>query len=348
MNLRLHHGLLLAVFSAAVVTACSVKLSETGGGPNPDAECLELFETCVDLAGTSQGCEELYQHCEGSADGGSGGLEPTEGCEQDYIGCLAEGGDAMTCQPLLDACLPMGTGDGGDCDPLDPSCLGETGFDPSDTSPCGPGEPGCPDTSDPMECDARHQACPDYFPDASDQSGACDALLDACYQGDCERAVNICLETLGEVSVCRELTGCDIEDMEPGPDCEMLLAECQAQGLSAIECPNLYPEYAQCDPATFECTWYETDCAAQFSTEFCGEAGQGCLAGWLPEVFECATFFPDACAVADLGAVACENAENSCNEGFLDADNCAQTSLADNPFQWLNETAACNNWNEPG
>ncbi len=344
MTLRLRHVLFLGIASAAVATACGIKLDETAEGENPEAQCLELFETCVELAGTSQGCEELYSHCEGSV-GGTEGVEPPEGCEQDYIDCLAQGGDAISCEPLLDVCSP-GTGDTGGCDPLDPDCVGETSIGPIDTGDCPAGDEACPDTNGTTQCDSQHEQCLQTFSaDGEADPEFCGALFDACIVGDCDAAVQICTAQIQDPNTCQELTGCDT-GVPPGTDCDQLLADCESQGVPSAECANLYPEYADCDTGQFQCDWYFGECAAQFSTEFCNDGGQACDVGWLPDVFECAWFFPDACETAGLLETACSNAETSCHNGFSDAELCAQTSLADDPYQWLNETAECNNWNQ--
>lgn len=347
MTIRLRHGLFLGLLGAAVATACGVKLDQTPAGENPDAECLELFETCVELAGTSQGCEELYQHCDGGGVG-TGGVEPPDGCEQGYIDCLVQGGEANSCQPLLEACLPAGTDDTGSCDPMEPGCLDGTGIEQSDTGECLSGEPGC-ETSDPMECDARHQQCLEILSSHEGEGNAetCDWLLDACLQDDCETAVDVCFKLfVDNAEVCEELTGCQVEE-PPAPDCDQLVAECGAQGIAPADCAQVFPEFAQCDAGPYQCDWYYAECESQFAPDFCDEGRQACEVGWLPEIFDCELLFPAACEPAGLDETSCNNGEASCYNGFMDATACARISLAENPYQWLIETAECNNWDQP-
>ncbi len=335
-ELLMMSSLRFGLLAATLLTACSIRLEEGDVDAGQDAECLELFETCVELAGESPGCTEVFQFCQGSASPtGTGGAMPGS-CEQNYIDCLAEGSTANDCQPLLDACMPSGSSTG--CEPLEPTCGMVGDADTTDDSDgetgCAPGSPDCPGT----DCDARFDDCLNTL--GTDK--ACDPMRDACLQGDCETALSVCLSFTEDSNTCSELTGCEL-DPPTDPGCDELLANCESRGLSSSECARLYPEQADCFPEPQGCEWYEGACYDQYNGDFCAEARDACEVGVLPQMFDCA-FIASACDPAELTESACSQAQQSCETGFFDIENCTQTPLSMDPLQWLNELALCNGW----
>ena len=332
-------SLLLGLGGALLATtACTITLDPGGAGGTEgepdDAQCLELFETCVELAGESPGCDAVFDYCAG-AGGDEGGVEPEPGCEQDYINCLAEGVDPEACQPLLDACDPGGGDEGGDEG-------GGCGDDPDGCEPpppCDDGDPACGET----DCEQLAETC-------AMLTGSEDAcygdLLQACFDGDCGTMLNACYEFGGDEVSCAELTGCGDDPEPPNPDdCDSLLNECFDNGGDEELCLSLYPEcFEPMDPAGpgEECEWYSEECQGQFADQFCAAGQQACQVGFLPDVFECSLVFPDFCAVSGLDEAACDQGEEACLNGFFDTMLCA--SLEEDPTNWLQNLAECNDW----
>lgn len=165
--------LLLALGSALLATACTITLDPSGGGDDGgNEECLELFETCVELAGDSPGCQAVFDFCSGADDGGDdGGPMPDPGCEDEYIDCLAEVGDADQCEPILEECY--GGGDEGGCMDDDPDC-----------QPCPDGN--CEPTDD---CQLLLDQC---YEESMGDDAYCQQLYPECFDvdppqpGDCE------------------------------------------------------------------------------------------------------------------------------------------------------------------
>lgn len=336
-TLLMMSALRFSLLATVLLAACTIKQSsdaDSGQG----AECLELFETCVELAGESPGCTEVFQFCEGSVDpAGTGGGPSPDGCERDYIDCLAGGATADDCQPLLDACQPSGSTTG--CDPGEPTCgmLGDA--DTSDGT--GGGEMGCPPDEPECsgsECEARYEDCINTL----DGGDVCEAIRGACLDGDCETALAICGEYTRDSGTCSELTGCRLDPPQK-LGCDELLAQCEDKGVAASECGNLHPDRPECFPEPEGCQWYEDECYAQFDVPFCDEALPACEVGVLPGVFDCG-FIELACDPAGLTDPACGEAQLNCETGFFDINNCTQTPLAKDPFLWLNELATCNGW----
>ncbi len=328
-------SLLLGLGGALLATtACTITLDPGGAGDtegdDPNAQCLELFETCVELAGESPGCDAVFEYCAGSG-GDEGGMEPEPGCEEDYINCLAEGVDPEACQPLLDACEPGGGDEGGGCED-DPE-----GCEPPD--PCDAGEPGC----EPTDCEQLAETCLMW---TGDEAACYGELLEACYNNDCDSMLNACYDFGADDLSCQQLTGCfDIDPEPPTDDCEELLNECYADPeMGEEDCMQLYADcFEPVDPPEpGQCDWYYGECEGQFSGEFCQDAGQACEADFLPESFDCGLVFPDYCGMSGLSDTACEHAENACWNGFYDIELCG--SLADDPINWLQNLAACNGW----
>lgn len=336
-TLLMMSALRFSLLAATLLTACTIKQS-SGADSGQDAECLGLFETCIELAGESPGCTEVFQFCEGSVDpGGTGGGPSPDGCERDYIDCLAGGATADDCQPLLDACQPSGSTTG--CEPGEPTCgmLGDA--DTSDGSMggetgCPPDDPNCPET----DCQIRYDDCLNTL----DGSEVCEAIREACLNGDCESALAICGEFTRDSGTCSELTGCRAEPPQ-GLGCDELLAQCEAKGLSSTDCQNIYPDNPECFPDPEGCEWYQDECQSQFDPLFCEEARPACEVGLLPEVFDC-SFIALACDPAGLTETACDEAQVSCEAGFFDIKNCSQAPLAEDPILWLNQLAECNGW----
>lgn len=331
-------SLLLALGGALLATACTISLDPLGDeggteGDSGDAQCLELFETCVELAGESPGCDAVFEYCAG-AGGEEGGMEPEPGCEENYINCLAEGVDPESCQPLLDACEPGGGDDGG----------GEDGGECSEDNPddCEPGP--CAEGECEGQCEQLAETCVMY---TGDEESCYGELLNACYADDCDAMLNACYEFGGDENICQDITGCYGDEPEPpgSDDCEELLGECYADP-AADEgyCQELYPECFEpgVPPGMGQCDWYYMECQGQFAGEFCEQGGQGCEAGVLPEVFECNAVFPDYCGMSGLSESACSQAEEHCLNGFFETELCG--SLGEDPTNWLQDLAECNNW----
>ncbi len=326
-------SLLLGLGGALLATACTITLDPNGSGggtegDSDDAQCLELFETCVELAGESPGCDAVFEYCAGSG-GEDGGVDPDPGCEENYINCLSEGVDPDACQPLLDACEPGGEDDGGNCSEDDPDCT-------PDPDPCDDGECG-------NDCEQLAETCVMFTGD----EGACyGELLGACYANDCEGMLNACYGFGGDDSLCQELTGCyDGEPEPPIPDeCEELLNDCYNEMGDEGYCQELYPEcFEPTDPPEpSQCDWYYGECEGQFAAEFCQQGGQACEVGILGESFDCGWVFPDYCNASGLSDTACNEAENACWNGFFGIELCG--SLSDDPANWLQQLAECNNW----
>lgn len=326
------------LLTATLLAACSIGLEDSAVDVDQDAECLQLFETCVELAGESPGCNEVFQFCQGSAPPTGTGSGPMPGsCEQDYIDCLSGGSSADECQPLLDVCMPPGSSTG--CEPLEPTCgmVGDTttSDDSDDATGCPPDEPDCPSGDD---CELRYNACLETL----DGGDVCDGIREACLQGDCETALGICQESTGDSRTCTALTGCELDPPQQ-PTCNELLSDCESGGQSTSECANLHPDRPECFPPSEGCEWYDGECYDQFNADFCEEARTACEVGILPGVFDCG-FIESACDLAGLTDPACSQAQQSCEAGFFDIVNCSKTSLAEDPLQWLNELATCNGW----
>lgn len=326
-------SLLLAFGGALLATACTITLDPGAGGEtegdDPDAQCLELFETCVELAGESPGCDAVFEYCAGSG-GDEGGMEPEPGCEEDYINCLAEGVDPDACEPLLDACDPGGGDEGGGCED-DPD-----GCEPP--PPCEDGEPGC----EPTDCEQLAQTCLMW---TGDEAACYGELLNACYANDCESMLNACYDFGADEVSCEALTGCYGDDPPPpADDCEQLFNDCFDEVGDESYCIELYPEcFEPVDPPEpGQCDWYYTECEGQFAGDFCQEGGQACENGILPESFECNFVFPDYCEASGLSDSACNQAEEACWNGFHETMLCG--SLADDPINWLQNLAECNGW----
>ena len=326
-------SLLLGLGGALLATtACTITLDRGGAGDtdgDDDAQCLELFETCVELAGESPGCNAVFEYCAGSG-GDEGGMDPEPGCEEDYINCLSEGVDPEACQPLLDACEPGGGDEGGGCDDEPEGC--------EPPSPCADGEPGC----EPTNCEQLAETCLMW---TGDEAGCYGELLEACYNDDCESMLSACADFGADEASCQALTGCYDGDPEPPTpdDCDELLGECYAEADMGEEyCMELYPEcFEPVDPTgAGECDWYYGECEGQFAGEFCQEGGQACENGVLPGSFDCGAVFPEYCG--GLSDTACSQAEEACWGGFHDILLCG--SLADDPFNWLQSLAECNGW----
>jgi hypothetical protein len=327
------NALFLAFGGAMLATACTVTLDPNGGGDDSDAQCLELFETCVELAGDSPGCNAVFEYCAGSASGGDdGGGEPDPNCEEDYIQCLSEGLSPDECEPLLVECFGGGDdgggGDGGGCvDADDPDC-----------EPCP--DDGCEPPPPPADCEQLLETCVSL----TGEEAACEGLLDACYAGDCDAMLGACYDFGGEEALCQELTGCGSEPPPPpGDDCDDLFGACiEETGGDEELCVALYPECFGGEPTEpGNCEWYYSDeCHAQFASNFCEEGAQGCEVGILPEYFECGAIFPDYCW--DISDTACAQAADACQNGFFDVELCG--SLADDPSLFLQQLAECNGW----
>lgn len=327
-------SLLLGLGGALLATACTITLDPSGGGgetegDSGDAQCLELFETCVELAGESPGCDAVFEYCAG-AGGDEGGMEPEPGCEQDYINCLAEGIDPDACQPLLDACEPGGGEEGGGCEDNPDGCEPPPPCD-EDDGECG------------GQCEQLAETCVMF---TGDEDACYGELLGACYADDCDAMLNACYEFGGDENICQDLTGCYDDNPEPPmpDDCEELLANCYAEAGDEGECMELYPECFEPTepPEPGQCDWYYGECEGQFAGDFCQDASLACENGVLPEFFDCSLVFPDYCAASGLSDTACEQAENECWNGFFGTELCG--SLNDDPVNWLQNLAECNNW----
>ena len=329
-------SLRFGLVAASLLAACSIRLEQDDAEGGQDAECLELFETCIELAGESPGCTEVFQFCQGSASPTGTGESMPGGCEQNYIDCLAGGSTADDCQPLLDACMPSGSSTG--CEPLEPTCGVGGGTDTADDSEgetgCPPGSPDCSQA----DCETRYDACLKTL----NTDEACDPMRKACEDGDCDAALSVCASFTEDSSTCRELTGCDL-DPPDGQSCEELIADCESQDIPASDCGRLYPERAECFGDPDGCQWYEGACYDQFAEQFCSDARDACITGVLPGFFDC-TFIEAACGPAELTDMGCAQAQQSCEEGFFDIIDCSGTPLATDPYQWLNELAECNGW----
>ncbi len=324
------------LFGVALLAACTIRVQQSGVDDSPDAECLQLFETCVELAGESPGCTEVYQFCKGSvADTDSGGVSEVGGCEQTYIDCLEEGTSAEQCQPLLDMCMPPEPEPEtttGTCLAGDPGCPigdGSTGIDPS--IGCPEDEPDCVDP-----CEANFLNCLNLVAEES----VCLEIQDACQTGDCVLSTSVCEKRLGDTDLCRELTGCSVDPN----DCSQILEDCTSQGLSNFECSQLWPDRPECFSDVGQCEWYSTQCLDQFADLFCADAGEACSQGFLSEVFDCTEFFQNYCSDGGVTDNACTTGEEQCQNGFFDTVFCNQTPLWQDPYLWLQEIAECNNW----
>lgn len=327
--------LLLGLGSALLATACTVTLDPNGAGGGSggeDAQCLELFETCVELAGDSPGCEAVFEFCAGPGGGeggGEGGDDP--GCEENYIECLASGVDPDACEPLLWECDGGGE-EGGGCED-DPD-----GCEPPPS--CEDDPDGCQPTTD---CEELLQTCVDW----TGEENFCESLLDACYEGDCDSMLAACEESGIDETSCAQLTGCGWDDPapQPGDECDELLQGCYAEAGDESICQEIYPE---CFEGGGEgggeggvCDWYfDGECYEQFDADFCQHGGAACQAGLLPEHFECADVFPDYCY--DVSDSVCNQAEEACWNGFHDIELCG--SIADDPSHFIQELADCNGW----
>ncbi len=325
---------LLAVLA---LVACSIGVEQGEADVGQEQECLQLFETCVELAGESPGCTEVFQFCQGSIEPtGTGGATPG-GCEQNYIECLAGGSSLEDCQPLLDVCMPAGSTTG--CSPLEPGCPGGDEFGATTDEPeCQPDE-SC--DSDENDCEQRQQLCEEFL--GEEAAPACIELHDACQTGDCDYALSLCARLLRQPEICGELTGCETTST---PDsCDELLNACARMDLSPTQCADVFPDSPECFPEQpTGCPWYAQECETMFNPSFCQDGQLACQGGWLPEVFACGVFFPDACSLAQLTDSACIQAESSCSNGFYEVENCPSTPLYNDPYQWLAELAECNQW----
>ncbi len=324
----------------ALVAACTIRVEQREGNGSAEAECLDLFETCVELAGESPGCTEVYQFCQGSVlETGTGGMVPTGGCEQDYVECLQGGSSPEACQPLLDICTPpdpTGVGTTGLCVFGDPDC------DPTGSS-TGEIDPDCeaddPDCNPAQVCEAIFLACVEQFAEES----ICLQLQASCQSGDCGSAFNLCVRAFGDESVCQEIINCDVGP-PPASDCDAIRSGCGDEGLLVGQCSINHPGNPDCFPEVDGCTWYQEECQAQFREEVCFDAIDACVSGLFPETFDCDSVFAEGCSLADLSDVACSQAIDACNNGFVDVDLCAETRIYENPFVWLSQMAACNGW----
>ena len=328
--------LLLGLGAALLATACTLSFDPNGSGGEDggdDAQCLDLFETCVDLAGESPGCEAVFEFCAGSGSD-DGGETPQPGCEEDYIDCLTEGVPPEACEPLLWECEPGGDDDGGMCD--DPN-----GCEPP--QPCeDPNDPAC---QPPTDCDDLLQTCVEL----TGQEEACQELLPACWANDCDALLNGCYSLGGLDGLCEELTGCyGDQPQPPADDCQELIQECISEGESPDICEEIYAECfdVPTPPEPGNCEWYYGECFEQFNPGFCDQGGEACQVGLFPEQFECGLVFPDLCGGAEISDIGCSNAEQSCWDGFQNADLCADISLVQDPIAWLAQLAECNGWNE--
>lgn len=318
------------------LASCTIRVEQPESEDSPDAECLELFETCVELAGESPGCTEVYQYCIGSVvETGTSGVTQAGGCEQTYIDCLEDGGDPDMCQPLLDMCMPppISTSTTGPCIEGDPNCSMEGG---ATTEPgCLPDDPDCQPTDN---CEQIFLNCASAGYDES----ACIDIQNACQSGSCQEMLDVCWERIGEDGACAEITGCSDP---PLPDeCMQILADCESQGISTNECAQMWPQYPECFPGGNRCDWYQLGCQDQFAEWFCADASEGCLQGSLPEVFDCTQFLDDACPNAGLSDTGCDQARQACDGGFFDIQLCNNTTLWEDPNLWLAELAECNMW----
>lgn len=329
------NALLLTLGGALLATACTVTLDPSGsGGDDGDAQCLELFETCVEQVGDSPGCDAVFEFCAGSgsdSDSGGDSGDPDPGCEDEYIQCLSEGLSPDECEPLLEECYGGGDEGGGD----------EGGCDDPDNPECDPCADGSCEPPDPADCEQLFENCAAY----TGEEAACEELVNICYEGDgdCGSLLEGCYNIIGEGDVCQEITGCYVEDPPPpADDCDALLNECYDEFGDEDVCVELYPECYDIDPPEPSgCEWYYgEECHSQFAHQFCDEAAQGCEVGFLPEQFQCSDVFPDYCW--DISDSACNQAEEACWNGFHDVELCG--SLADDPSQFLQELAGCNGW----
>ncbi|MEM6296848.1 MAG: hypothetical protein AAGA54_36630 [Myxococcota bacterium] len=331
-------SILLTFGAALLTTACTVTLDPDAlggggtGGDDDDAQCLELFETCVELAGDSPGCNAVFEYCAGPGGGGDDG-DPEPGCEEDYINCLAEGVDPDACEPLLWDCGGGGgdDGDGG----------GDDGCDP-DNPDCGPIDPTCDEDECGGDCGNLLELCIAVGGGEDYCSGD---LLYACEEGDCDTMLNACAEFGIDEATCVAVTGCyDDPTDPPGDDCDELLNACYEEFGEDEACYELYPDcFEPVDPTGSDsCEWYYGECYGQFTDQLCNDAAGACEAGILPEVFECGVIFPDYCGAVGLSDTACVQAEEACWNGFFGTDLCA--SLSDDPFNWLHQIAECNGW----
>lgn len=331
----------IGLFASALLCACTIRVDQRGGDGSADAECLDLFETCVELAGESPGCTEVYQFCQGSVvETGTGGSVPDGGCEQDYVDCLQGGGSPEECQPLLDQCSPpdpTGVGTTGLCVFGDPDCepQGSTGGDSDAT--CEPDDPDCNPSE---QCEAQFQNCMRVFGDES----VCLEMQASCEAGDCESAMNICVNSFGEQELCAEITNCE-NLPPPRSQCDELRSNCEASGLQIGQCSFEHPDAPDCFPEVGECIWFQQECVQQFAYEICYDGIDACISGYFPGYLDCDDFLAEACSIADLTDMGCTQATAACNNGFFDVEFCAKTRLYEDAYQWLSETAECNGWN---
>ena len=332
----------IGLLAAALLAACTIAVEQREGDGSPEAECLDLFETCVELAGESPGCTEVYLFCEGSVVGtGTGGTVPTGGCEQDYVDCLQGGGSPDECQPLLDMCDPPDptepTPTTGACPLGDPSCGGDGSTSSDDSGPgCPPDDPDCGQGS---ECEALFLACVEQFADEP----TCLEMQQACQNGDCDGAEGICTRAFVDEAACAELTNCSGEP-PPTSDCEDIRATCESEGLLIGQCSIQNSGAQDCFPEVDACTWYQGECQEQFVSAVCFDAIDACISGLLPSPFDCNEVLAEGCTLAGLSDGACNQAHDSCQNGFNDIKLCAETPIYDSPFDWLNQIAICNGW----
>ncbi|MEM6296847.1 MAG: hypothetical protein AAGA54_36625 [Myxococcota bacterium] len=346
MFLRARLGLLAAL----ALSACTVRVAESERETSEDAECLELFETCVALAGESAGCNEVFTFCAGGSQGtGTGGAAPG-GCEQDYIDCLQAGNGADACQPLLDACTPAGTSTAETttgCDPDEPGC--DSGLDSAPSSAgetsagCPPDDPSC--NGEPSDCDEILDRCQE-FGLHRDGSGTCEALANVCEEGGgCDTLLSACDRFGIELAQCEEITRCGSDPTGATPDCSDYIEECEAAEIGPYGCGQINPDQPECFPQQSEsCVWYETDCPETFNEWLCIAANETCYTGIFTSPFECDSFINAGCSIAGISDSGCTQMRDACESGFLNEGNCAETLMWVNVIAWTQEFASCNGW----
>lgn len=325
----------IGLASALLLASCTIRSQGVDGDGSPEAECLELFETCVDLAGESPGCTEVFEFCHGSAQGtGTGGTDDAGGCEQGFIDCLQGGGSAESCQPLLDMCMPPTTTTGTECIEGDPACDGDSEGDDTTNPECNPDDGSCDEAT---ACEQRFADCVELIGEES----VCDEIRSSCLAGDCDRALATCGDFVESPDLCEQLTGCSFET--PPDECSTIRTDCENQGYTDSECRQLWPDHPQCFDE-LDCQWYLDECISVFPEEFCNDAQEACNLGVLDSVFECDSFFDARCDEAGLNDNECGSGRNACEQGFEGVEFCQGTTLWEDPAQWLQELAECNQW----